>query len=77
VPVFVGVRWIGGSNESGVVENLPCLLIVVAISFEMTPELLRLSIQSPNDFSLTPKQMTLNDLEQPFYAKYCFLSGIV
>ena len=31
----------------------------------------------PNGFSLTSKQMTLNDFEQPFCAKYCFLGGLV
>jgi len=40
-------------------------------------KLLCLSTQSASGFSLPSKQMTLNDLEQPFCAKYCFLSGIV
>ena len=31
----------------------------------------------PNGFSSTLKQMTLNDLELPFFVKYCFPSGIV
>jgi len=59
MPIFMGVRWIVGIKwEWGLL-----LVLVVAISFQtshMTPKLLCLSMQSPNGFSSTSKQMTLN-----------------
>jgi len=79
--MLVGLRWIGASNKSGVVEN--CVFAscgrYIFRNFIYETKIIMSEYVVLNGFSSTSKQMTLseNDLEEPFCVKYCFLSGIV
>ena len=80
--IFLGVRWIGASNKCGVVENgayrffrslyLPNLRMQCHNYYTVLSTVLT----ALSGFSLTPKQMTLSDLEWSFCVKMCLELGI-
>jgi len=73
--IFAGVPWKPGVKRQWCCRKRQFLVLSLAISSEIlqvTPTLLYSIIHSIVAFPLTPKYMTLHDLELPFYVKFCF-----
>ena len=78
VRIFQEVPWGGASNDSGGCRQGQFSAFSLAIfseSLEMRPALLYYDKQSIVGFSVIPKCVTLNDLEQLFRVKFCFRAG--
>jgi len=77
--IFAGVLWRGGvKRQWGNRKRLFSGILDAASSapYEMRPTLFYRIIWSPVAFRLTPKYMTLGDLDGLFRAKFCFRAGL-
>jgi len=76
--IFAGVHWRGGIKWQRGGSKWRLSLLSLAISSEPShsrPQLLYCTMYPLSSSSLTPKHMTLNDLEWSFCIKMCFASA--
>jgi len=68
----------GASNESGVVENgkFQRFCWLFSYTLDMRPALLYGDMQSVVAFPVTPKYVTLNNLNWLFRVKFCFRTSV-